>query len=71
MSSAPSWTLEDLAALETALAKGVRIVKYADKEVTYRTVAEMIQIRDMIRRSLGCDNARGARRVATTNKALC
>lgn len=75
MASDCNFTQEDLVAIEQALVKGVRIVKYVDKEVTYRSVDEMLKIRDMIRQCLGMKDAntggRGLRRVASYNKALC
>jgi hypothetical protein len=67
-----NFTAEDLAALESAIAKGVKTVKYTDKEITYRSLDEMLKIRDMIRNCLGLNgNQRGLRRVAQTDKALC
>lgn len=43
-----AFTLENLSILESALVKGVRRVKYADKEIEYRTINEMNQIRNMM-----------------------
>jgi len=76
MASDCNFTCEDLQAIEQSLAKGVRVVKYVDKEVTYRSVDEMLKIRDMIRGCLGLNTdsntgGRGLRRVASYNKALC
>lgn len=76
MASDCNFTCEDLVAIESALAKGVKTVKYVDKEVTYRSVNEMLQIRDMMRQCLGIGKdaltgGRGLRRVASYNKALC
>lgn len=76
MASDCNFTIDDLKAIESALAKGVKNVKYVDKEVTYRSVSEMLQVRDMIRQCLGIGKdantgARGLRRVASYNKALC
>jgi hypothetical protein len=67
---AQNWTAEDLAAIEAAIAKGALIVKYSDKEIRYRSLSEMLQIRDLIRVCLGLDS-RGARRVASTDKGFC
>ena len=64
-------TTEDLTALETAIMKGVRTVKYTDKEITYRSLDEMFRIRDWMRRCLGIITTRGERRVAQHEKALC
>jgi len=75
MASDCNFTFEDLHALEDAIAKGVRSVKYSDKEITYRSLDEMLKIRDLMRQCLGLndneDNSRGLRRVASFNKALC
>jgi hypothetical protein len=48
-----SWTQADLAALEAAIAKGVLIVEYNDKRVRYRSLDEMLKIRDLMLKSLG------------------
>ena len=69
--SSTTWTTEDLAAIESAIAKGVKTVKYTDREVTYRSLDEMLKIRDLIRNCLGITNARGCRKVAQTSKGFC
>lgn len=47
-------TKTDLAALEAAIATGATKVRYADgREVTYRSLAEMLRIRDMMKAELG------------------
>jgi hypothetical protein len=43
---------EDLQKLEEAIAQGALRVRYSDKEVTYRSLAEMLQIRDLMLRHL-------------------
>jgi hypothetical protein len=48
-----AFSQEQLDALEAAIAEGALVVKYADKQITYRSLSEMMQIRDMIRRKLG------------------
>lgn len=67
--------LEDLEALEEAIVKGIKVVRYVDKEVTYRSLDEMLRVRDMIRRKLGLDTdtktgGRGRRRLADYCKNL-
>lgn len=47
------WVQKDLTSLEKAIAQGVLRVQYADRVVQYRSLAEMLQIRDIIRRELG------------------
>lgn len=48
-----AWAQEDLTRLEAAIAGGELRVKYRDREVTYRSLAEMLQLRDLMRRELG------------------
>ncbi len=65
-----SYTQEDLDAIEDAIAKGARRVKYTDKEIEYRSLKEMMEIRDFIKRCLSGSTS-GARRVAAFSKGLC
>lgn len=46
-------TLEDLQAIEEALRLGARVVRYADRQIEYRTLEEIRSIRDEIKRELG------------------
>jgi hypothetical protein len=48
-----AFTENDLIVLEKAIAQGATRVKYADKEVEYRSLADMMIIRDSIRNELG------------------
>lgn len=48
-----AFTQAQLDALEEAIATGSRRVKYADKEVEYASLTEMLRVRDLIRKSLG------------------
>lgn len=48
-----TFTLENLEALNEAIATGTRRVRYSDKEVEYRTLREMLDLRDLMRRELG------------------
>lgn len=52
-----SWTESDLTAIEAALARGELSVRYEDKQVTYRSVDEMLRIREMIAGSLRSSTA--------------
>lgn len=47
------FTMERLEALEAAIADGVLKVKYTDKEVEYRSMADMLLARALIRKKLG------------------
>ena len=42
-----------LAAIEEAIAGGYLEVQYDDKRVKYRSLAELLQVRDLIRSRLG------------------
>lgn len=48
-----AFTEENLLALEKAIVEGVRRVKYTDKEVEYRSIDELMRIRNLIREKLG------------------
>lgn len=39
-----SWTDSDIAALETAVKGGVLRVRFADREVTYHSISEMLKL---------------------------
>lgn len=47
-----AFTLEQLAALEAAIAQGAKRVKYADKEVEYPSLKDMLMLRDQMRAEL-------------------
>lgn len=51
-----TYTVEQLTELEAAIASGERKVKYQDREVEYRTLADMRSIAQQIRRELGLEN---------------
>lgn len=55
--SSTTWTEADLQELEKAIASGALSVKYSDKQVNYRTLSEMLQIRNMMREALGIGQA--------------
>lgn len=42
-----------LDALEAAIAQGALVVRYGDKHVQYRTLEEMLRLRDIMKRELG------------------
>lgn len=60
-----AWTQEQLDALEEAMASGTLTVKYSspggNKEVTYRSLDEMMKVRDLMRASLGITDGRNTR----------
>lgn len=50
MSSA--WTQSELEAIEKAIATGVLTVRYQDKQVTYRSMDELIKARSLMIKAL-------------------
>lgn len=68
--SSPSWTVEDLKALESAIAQGVVRVEYSDKKITYRSLDEMIRIRNRIRKDLGFIDEKPKRFLSSFNKGI-
>ena len=47
-----AFTIDQLTALDAAIAQGALTVKYADKEVTYRSLNEMLQLRDLMNKEV-------------------
>lgn len=74
MSCATTWTTLDVAALEKALADGVRVVEYSDKKVEYRSLDEMFQLLATMKKAVCGDadatNARFYKTFATHSKGL-
>ncbi|NWL09016.1 phage head-tail joining protein [Pseudomonas hunanensis] len=56
-----AYTQAHLAAVEGAIARGERIVRYSDRTVEYRTVDELIKARDLIRTELAQATGRRSR----------
>lgn len=49
-----AWTSSDLDKINTAIASGLRVVKYSDgSEATYRSLTEMRSVRTEIKREIG------------------
>lgn len=48
-----AWTNAQLSALENAIATGTTSVMHDGKKIEYRSMAEMIQVRNMMRAELG------------------
>lgn len=68
-----AWTSDDLVVLEKAIATGATSVEYADKKVQYRSLEEMLKVRDMIRDELGLngeDPSNAGRKYASFSKGL-
>lgn len=47
-----SWTQDDLDRIDEALATGATTVRHGDKTVTYRTVDELLKVRERVERYL-------------------
>lgn len=54
-----AYTQLQLDALDKAIAEGALTVKYADKQVTYRSLDEMLRIRNLMRDDLGVSAGTG------------
>jgi hypothetical protein len=66
-----AWTITDLSLLETAIAQGATRVKYADKEVEYRSLTDMLRLREQIKLELGITTkANNGRKIGIYNKGL-
>lgn len=66
----PSFTQDNLTAIEQAIATGTRDVYYGDKRVSYRSLDEMFRIRDMIKDALGMNANVKRLRYPQHNKGL-
>lgn len=66
-----AWTTEQLAAVEEAIASGATRVKYADREVSYASLDDLLRLRDRMRRALGLADASQSRRYGSFSKGLC
>lgn len=51
------FTQAQLDAINEAISSGTLSVKYQDKEVTYRSLEELLRIRDTIKKALGQSSA--------------
>jgi len=63
-----AFTQTQLDTLNAAIAQGVLEVKYADKTVVYRSLREMMAIRDVMKQELGLKKS--GRKYAKHNKGL-
>lgn len=57
-----SWTQLDLERLNRSIARGVLTVKYEDRQTTYRSLDEMLKLRDLMREDLEPSGAPSRRR---------
>lgn len=48
-----AWTQAQLDTIEAAIAQGATSVEYDGKKVEYRSLTDMMRVRDLMRKSLG------------------
>lgn len=65
-----AFTSSQLSALEEAISNGVLEVQYTDKKVRYRSLNEMLSLRDTMKRELGTKDTSKRRKTAVTGKGL-
>lgn len=65
-----AFTQAQLDALIDAIAKGVLEIKYQDRVIRYRTLTEMLTLKNEIEKDLGI-KSKGGRLLAQTSKGLC
>lgn len=63
-----AFTNQDLINIEKSIASGELRVKLGDKEVTYKSTAELIQVRSMIMKELQPTNVTAGRVYASVSK---
>lgn len=67
---ATEFTIEQLAALDRAIASGTLRAKYDTHEVQYRSIAEMLQVRALMREALGLTTAETRRKFMSFSKGI-
>jgi hypothetical protein len=67
---ATEFTIEQLRALDRAIASGTLRAKYGDHEVQYRSIDEMLQVRALMRAVLGLTRAEQRRVFTTFSKGI-
>jgi hypothetical protein len=65
-----AWSQSDLDAIEVAIKSGTTMVKYDTKTVTYRSLDELIRIRELIKKELGQTTGASARVYMETSKGI-
>lgn len=64
-----SYTIEQYNQLKAAIASGAKRVKYADKEVEYNSVTDMLRVLGLMESELGISPSKGNRKVLTTYRS--
>jgi len=65
-----AWTLDDLNKLKDAIATGAKRVKYADKEVEYKSFDDMVKAKNLIESELGLNSGQKRRAYPSYTKDL-
>lgn len=65
-----TFTQMQLDAIEVAIANGRTSVEYDGRKVTYRSLAEMLKVRDLIRQQLGLSAKSPRTRVIVHDKGV-
>lgn len=65
-----AFTQEQLDTLDAAIASGSKRVKYADKEVEYQSLDDMLRVRDLMAQELGLVSPASKRKLASFNKGV-
>lgn len=65
-----AYTIEQYNAITEAIATGSLTIKYADKEVTYRSLNDMIKIKGIIETELGIVPTQSRRKYASYSKGI-
>lgn len=66
-----AWTTDQLAAVEEAISLGATRVRYADREVQYNSLTDLLRLRDRMRVALGLADPASSRRYGAFSKGLC
>lgn len=64
------FTLDQLSALEAAMATGAMEVQYGDKTVRYQSLKDMMLLRNTMRNELGLNTQQSGRKLAQHSKGL-
>lgn len=65
-----AWKIEDLEILEKAIATGAKSVQFTDRKVERFELADLLKIRDLIKKELGLVSGGGGRIYAGFSKGL-
>lgn len=65
-----AFTQSDLDAIQAAIAKGERVVQFADRSVTYRDMRELFDAEARIRQALNAGTARAKQSLTVASKGF-